>query len=341
MPTTSIVRVPGDYLVIAKNGGIVFDLTSTSTIVSANTGTVTIYGDLNVIGSTTYVATTNTNITDNLIYLNAGETNTYVTKGRAGIAIDRGFGVNTTTGIASIIFDDTRTWAYDNVALYRGVWELDAATTSLGKFGSALQLNAIRVDPSLNFLNIFGKENPTAVMNVRGTLNYEQRVLDDDDIPNKKYVDDRASVSNELARKLQVGNTYVEINDSDVVPSDPYFNVIRSISAYLGTNTNRVFRLEGISAQVQGLLINDTNIQVLAGRSSNDLQLTPVGTGTVIVNAGLGLRHTGDVYEEPNMTHIYSTSTVGGGGTGVYFTAINRSDEFVSRKRAIIYGIIF
>lgn len=341
MPTTSIVRVPGDYLVIAKSGGVVFDLTSTATITSANTGAVTIYGDLNVIGSTTYVATTNTNITDNLIYLNAGETNTYVTKGRAGIAIDRGFGVNTTTGIASLIFDDTRTWSYDNVALYRGVWELDAATTSLGKFASALQLNAIRVDPALNFLNIFGQQNPNAVINVRGTTNYEQNVIDDDDIPNKKYVDDRASVGNELARKLKVGNSYIEIKDSDVAPSDPYYSLTRSISAYLGTNTNRVFQLTGISAQIQGLLIQDTNIQVLAGRSSNDLQLTPVGTGTVIVNSGLGLRYTADVYEEPGMTHLYSTSTVGGGGTGVYFTTINRSDELVSRKRAIIYGIIF
>lgn len=341
MATTSIVRVPGDYLVIAKNGGIVFDLISTSTTVSANTGTVTIYGDLNVVGNTTYVATTNTNITDNIIYLNAGESNLYVTKGRSGIAIDRGYGVNTTTNIASLIFDDTRTWAYDNVALYRGVWELDAATTSLGKFASALQLNAIRVDPALNFLNIFGKENPTAVINVRGTTNYEQNLTDDDDIPNKKYVDDKFFNGNEDSRRLKVGNSYIEINDSDVVPSDPYFSLVRSISAYLGTNTNRVFRLEGVSAQVQGLLVQDTNIQVLAGRSSNDLQLTPVGTGTVIVNSGLGLRHTGDIYEEPNMTHIYSTSTIGGGGTGVYFTAINRSDEFVSRKRAIIYGIIF
>jgi hypothetical protein len=38
---------------------------------------------------------------------------------------------------------------------------------------------------------------------------------------------------------------------------------------------------------------------------------------------------------------LYSTATISGGGTGVYFINGNTQDELVSRRRSIIYGIIF
>ena len=340
MATNSIVRVPGDYILTAKSGGIVLDVSSTSTIYAANPGTVTIYGNLDVIGSSTTVESTNTNITDNIIFLNGGETNNYVTKGYSGIAISRG-SVSTLTNAAYLLFNDTRYWAYDNVLSFRGVWELATAAGAQNFYGTALQVSAIRIDAGTNFLNFLGKENPLAMLNVRGTTNYEQQVLDDDDIPNKKYVDDRFFVGNELARKLKVGNTFVEINDNSVVPSDPYYSATNRIKAVLGTSTNVVFQLEGTSALVQGLTISDTNISVNAGRFTENMTISAVGTGTVRVNGPIGLRYSGGQEAILNHTHVYSTSTVGGGGTGLFFVNTARQDELVSRKRAIIYGIIF
>lgn len=52
--------------------------------------TIIIDGNLTVTGSTTSVETVNSNITDNIIVLNNGESGAGVTAGSAGIEIDRG-----------------------------------------------------------------------------------------------------------------------------------------------------------------------------------------------------------------------------------------------------------
>jgi hypothetical protein len=56
--------------------------------------TVTVTGNLNVLGSTTAIETTNTSLKDNVIVLNDGEAGLGVTLGSAGILIDRGLLAN-------------------------------------------------------------------------------------------------------------------------------------------------------------------------------------------------------------------------------------------------------
>ena len=51
---------------------------------------VTITGNLTVLGNTTTVTSNNITLTDNIIVLNSGETAAGVTKGNAGISINRG-----------------------------------------------------------------------------------------------------------------------------------------------------------------------------------------------------------------------------------------------------------
>jgi hypothetical protein len=162
MATTTVVRVPGDYLIQAKTGGVVIDVTNTTTNHSATPGTLSIYGNLNVFGTQTFIETTNTNITDNILVLNGGETNDYVSAGTAGIAISRSNNVENLTNSASFLFDDTKTWSYDNVTTYQGLWKLAVGTTST----TALTVNALRINPAVNFLNFLGKEIPLAVLNV-------------------------------------------------------------------------------------------------------------------------------------------------------------------------------
>ncbi|NBP57533.1 hypothetical protein EBU71_13555, partial [bacterium] len=53
-------------------------------------GNLSIAGDLSVLGALTYLDTTNTDIADNIITLNKGETSAGVTAGSSGIEIDRG-----------------------------------------------------------------------------------------------------------------------------------------------------------------------------------------------------------------------------------------------------------
>lgn len=338
MATSSVLRTPGDYVIFAPNGGVVIDVNNTTTnIRSPNTGTVTIYGNLDVIGGTTFIESTNTNVTDNIIVLNNGETNNYVSKGTAGIIISRGGSTGTD---ATLLFNDTVNWQYDNVTSHRGVWELSVGD-GVGPQPSAIRVNAIRIGSVGNTLNLFGQDNPLAVLNVKGTLDYETHLTDDDDIPNKKYVDDKAYQGNETSKKIQVGNSFVKINDSSVSPLDPYYSLTDRIFAALGTSTNIVFDLEETQATFVGLTLNDTTIDVLPGRPGEDLTLNPYSTGTVQVNSGISLLNIPKPKTVDNSTHVYSTSTVGGGGTGLFYVNKNNGDELVSRKRAIIYGIIF
>jgi hypothetical protein len=335
MGTVNIVRQSGDYQLQAKNGGIVFDVTSGNTTYSANTGTVTIYGNLDIIGNSTYVESTATNIKDNIIFLNAGETNNYVTMGTSGIAISRG-SISTLSNAASVLYNDSAYWSFDNITNNRGVWQLSSSDQT-----SAIKVNAIRVSAAQNTLNLFGKENPNAVLNVRGTTDYENNVVDDDDIPNKKYVDSKAYAGEEFTKKIKVGKSFIEINDNSLNPLDPYYRSNNRIFGTLGTSTNVVFQFQDTSALLQGLTISDTNILVNAGRYSNTIAITPQSTGTVQINSALSLSNVSAPTPVNYVTHIYSTSTVGGGGTGLYFVNTTKSDELVSRRRSIIYGIIF
>ena len=58
--------------------------------ITLNTDWVRINGNLEVLGNTVSITTTDTNILDNTIILNYGETGAGITKGNAGIAVDRG-----------------------------------------------------------------------------------------------------------------------------------------------------------------------------------------------------------------------------------------------------------
>jgi hypothetical protein len=340
MATTSILRTPGDYVIFAKDGGVVIDVNNTTTnIRSAQTGTVTIYGNLDVIGGTTYIETTNTNITDNIIVLNNGETNSYISQGTGGILISRGNKGSTATA-ATLLFNDTIDWAYDNLTTQHGMWELSVGDGASPQ-PTAIRVSAIRIGGAKNFLNFLGYENATGMLNVRGTLNYENQVLDDDDIPNKKYVDDRFYTGNETTKKVQVGKTFIKINDNSVGPSDPYFNQTNKIFGALGTSTNVVFNFEENTAQIQGLTIVDTVINVNSGRTSESLTLSPTNTGTVFITSSISLSNIPKPAPRSQTTQVFSTSTVGGGGTGLFYVNTNNTDELVSRKRAIIYGIIF
>ena len=69
-----------------------------NTAYTINAPEIIIDGNLTVLGNETVVNTTDLAITDNLIILNNGETGAGVTKGNAGIVIDRGTEANAAFG---------------------------------------------------------------------------------------------------------------------------------------------------------------------------------------------------------------------------------------------------
>ena len=337
---TDVLKVPGDYLLQTAPGGLI-------TLDLATTGTVVINGNLQVKGTETVTSSTNVAIKDNVIVINSGEnypethSGEYgITLGTAGIVIARGDNDDITKA-ATIIYnqtDATGYWTDNGGNINKGIYEFTVAEK-----GSAIMANAIRIDAiSTTTLNILGAESGLAVINVKGQYEYHTRVVDDDDIPNKRYVDEALYAGTDLAKQLKVLGTTFKAQDNAVTPvSDPYYNPVSRIVGTLSTETNIVFELYGSSARIQGITIDDSTINA---NTTTDLVLQPLSGYAVQVKEAmkLGIPTTSTVLApESNMNTIYYTGVQGGGGTGLYYVNSDASDELVSRRRAIIYGIIF
>jgi hypothetical protein len=307
-----------------------------------HTGTVTIIGNLDVIGQSTQIEVQDSRIKDNILVLNSGETNAYVTLGTSGLLIARG-NSDEPPNAATFLYNDDNYWNVSSVTT-RGVFEFNSASA-----GSAIQVNAIRINQSNGnlTLNILGDDNPLGMINVKGTNDYASRVLDDDDIPNKKYVDSAVYSGTDIAKRLQVGDSTFRIVDNSLDPTDPFFAPSSKIWGTLNTSTNVVFRLEGTEAQIQGITINDHVISVNTAATDLVLQIQTgtnivSGTASVAIDSPLKLKeYPYSITPEEFNTTIYNSGTPGGGGTGLYYVNTTDSDELVSRRKAIIYGIIF
>lgn len=372
--TTDVLRLQGDYLIVTKNvsgrsaGGVLtLDVGGQQLTTTANTGTVYINGNLVVTGDTTFgnvsnVVVEDTKITDNLITLNAGENTSAllggVTRGTSGLKISRGrLGLDQDQFAAFLEWNDTRSWqgtgAISNI---QGIWEFRVGRTGRPQY-SAIKVNAIRIDESSAStagagagqgarLNIFGSDNPTAVISVSGTNNYESRVTDPDDIPNKAYVDNLLVTVQPEATKLKVGNSYATLKDlyNDGVTSE-FFVVLDGDPAERLTVTTgtQVLRITPTVAQFQGVQFIGNEISPIG--ANENLLLNANGTGNIIFEAPI-LFETGAVpTPDLGQTGLY-VAEPGGGGTGVFFVKKDllgneTSDEFTSRKKALVYAIIF
>lgn len=171
-----VLKVNGDYDIITADAGTITLNTG------FNVGTVRVTGNLIVDGDTLTVSAENLNVQDNVIILNFGETGAGVSLEYSGIQIDRG-----SLTAASILYDEAAdswnfaygtpesTFSYNNSAIRVQKILTDSDTT----------LSATGRDGDLNLIGV-----GSGVVTVIGTLNYENQVTQDDDIPNKKYVDD-------------------------------------------------------------------------------------------------------------------------------------------------------
>ena len=343
--TVDVIRYSGDLKLATKAGGTITLDTGVSS------GTVIITGNLNVLGTSTNISSTNTVIKDNIITLNAGESGTSVSLGesntpfygQSGFLIDRGNNASTATR-ASILFEE-RGWSSTSTTAtqYTGLWSIKTATR-----GSAIEVGAIRLIGSGpnndNKLNLLGA-GINGMLSVSGQVNYHTRVLDDNDIPNKYYVDNsplRGTATNALtALEIRQNNTAVTIADNDVQPG-----VITTVVD--GVTTMVVQRLAGVPAISLGnIVVTGNTIQAPVGDLT--LQTSPGTTSTVVVNNGISI---GVSSTPPQPTQgrvkIFTTSTVGAGSTGIRYagyennsTLVPTSGELISARKALVLSIIF
>jgi hypothetical protein len=339
--TVEVLRVPGDYYIDVSSGSMTINITN-----AATTGTLTVIGNINILGQTSQIQTVNSVIQDNIITLNYDEINNYVTAGTSGILISRG-NDNSISNAATMLFNDISTtpstvWTDNSATVYEGLFDFSVAGA-----GSAIRISAIRVNSTGSTLNIFGVENPSGMMNVKGTVDYELRVVDDDDIPNKKYVDDARYSSTIQAQRIQYGNTLVYITDPNSSPTidgqpNPLFGPSSIIGA-LGTSTNVVFQLQGTTAQIQGITINNNAITANNGNLSlgDFASQANINIEGPLALVGQGAGFTPTTVTNESIVYYAGADGIGGGGTGLYFVNTRQKDELVSRRKAIIYAIIF
>jgi hypothetical protein len=340
--TTNVVRVPGDYRIQTKtNGQLILDT-------GLNTGTVVITGSLDVRGTTTVVQATNASIKDNTLVLNAGETNSYVTLGTSGIIVDRGNDASLSNA-ATFLYNDEAgndgfTWHTTDIS-QRGIFEFKVAGNV-----SAIKVNAIRVDegsaPRVGGyprLNIFGSDNPGTVISVAGTLNYEDRIIDDDDIPNKAYVDIAVQTAQTTANVQKIVQQQTSIGAYDVSQGGYQGSNVSEVVVEFTTGIPSVrFTQNNVNFGNSILFTEGTITRADIANADADLYLEPKGNGTIIIRKALRLTDQAVApLANTNTTALYTTGVVGPGGTGIYYVNKDTSGEFISRKRAIIYGLIF
>lgn len=221
-----IVKISnGDYKVVVgsatTSANIVLDTTGQSANPSSY-GSVTIKGNLDVIGTTTYVKSTNSYVKDVIFELNYDPTD--VNSGisaannyRSGIQINRGV-----LSAAQFIYDESVTH-YDP-ALGTSAPGSFVARTADGVLTS-IQLAAVGTQAGFD-IN-FDLNNTTNVLSIArgiatvGSVPYYARVTQDDHIPNKKYVTNYVAAGAFLpgvadVNQIYSGDTTIRVFDSSV-----------------------------------------------------------------------------------------------------------------------------
>jgi hypothetical protein len=267
----------GDYKITVQNGGqITLDT-------GEEEGTVVITGNLTVQGTTTTVETANMTIEDNIIVLNQGEAGAGITdpSNSSGIEIDRGSLLN-----ALFVYDDNLTDAINGGGLF--ALRLDNGTVS------GLRTNHISTAGSdLHLINA-----GTGVITVSGTTNYEAQVTDDDDITNKRYVDDAISTAFATVFLQQIGDGV--ITPSSIVVADSESAGVTDSSFTFTLDGNVVSEVYQDRWEFKDLRITDNKIETIS--SNEDLILSSPGTGSIRIDDNLHINsvpHIGDVSLEP------------------------------------------
>ena len=352
------LRVNGDYNIKTQEG-------STITLDPGATGDVRITGNLTVEGDTLTVTANDLEVEDNIIVLNFGEIGPGVSKIYSGLEVDRGSGVDSSvTPKGLFLFDETsESWAI----------ALGSAPDNLNYTQSNLRVRRIYTDPDTGGGDLILIRNGSGVVNVgnreiddeglaTGASAYETLVTDEDDVPNKRYVD--LAIQNNPTFQIRSpgastsADTRVIIGDKNVTPhtastagsiefydaetSAPYDLVLNNESAigiFVDNIHNSTFFVD--RAQIQDLVITDTEIATVA--IGDNIELRTSGTGEVVLSNALQLENIA-LPGPSNVpgSHKLFGSTTGFGDTGLYFvTGADLRGELISKKRALLYSMIF
>jgi hypothetical protein len=352
-------RVNGDYNIKVKDGGTIKLDTGTS-------GDTIITGNLTVQGDVTSVSTTNLEIKDRIITLNDGENGPGVSLTYSGIEIDRGTYVDSTAvPRAAFVWNETNPPSHsiddtdEDPTSGSGFWMF--ATGQEGVYGfrdSNVKLRRILTDTSTDSGDLTLIGTGTGVVKVKGTDNYRLQVTDNDDIPNKDYVD--FSILNNPTfqiRAPQNQDTRVIIADKDITPNNSstggslaYYQTATGYPiAYDGANESGIgFLVDGVLTStfysnrvvLQSLEIIDSEIR--HDSSNQNIFINTNGTGKLQTNYAIQLDNNAVSPAIVSGSHIIYSKPESTGKSGIYFVNTeNTRDELVSKNRALLFSMLF
>ena len=341
------LRVNGDYNIKTEEGArITLDT-------GPNVGSVRVTGDLVVEGSTVIIEATNLDIEDNIIVLNKGETGAGVTLDYSGIEIDRG-----SLGEASLIWNENITIPAGSSSSNTGGWQFVSGTGGVYSFSdSRLKLKEILTESTTDSGDLLLIGQGTGVVKVTGTDTYEAQVTDDDDIPNKKYVDD--TIQNNPTFRVVSDNSRVTVSDKD---RSPNIAAQPGSLAYLTATTG--FSTGGESAvsvivdaalntqfypnrtEMFSLEFTGSEITTKSGITNQNINVRTQGTGKLQTNYAVQLDTiAGTPAYVTDATILYS-ATPSVGTTGVWYVnpsaeARLQSGELINKNKALVFSMIF
>ena len=323
---SKILNTSGDYTIkVADAGTIKLDT-------GIAVGEVLLTGNLVVNGTQTTVNSTEMSVNDNIIVLNAGESGSGITLNEAGLRIERGSKAD-----VQFLFNESIVWN-DPVSNTTKTGAFVLKDESGGNIG--LEVRSISTGGGDLFLINAG----TGVISVSGTNNYETQVTDDDDVPNKKYVDDfvTTTVANTDFKKIRDGS----ITLTDVVVADIESNPgqASNVTIRVDGNTNAIYWDN--RTEFHDLRIYDSTIQTTV--STGDLTLSAPGTGSVVIDDQLHIKAmpspddaTVDPLAPTDGLRLY-VKAPGVGKTGLFYVnSSNVRDEILSKNRSLLLSMIF
>lgn len=140
--------------------------------------------------------------------------------------------------------------------------------------------------------------------------------VDDNDLVTKDYVD------------TEVGAT---------LPGGPLSSIQYNVSGAFGGTDNLVWN--GTSLIIQDVFITAGSISV--STPNGELQIAANGTGEIYFRNVLRLDNEASDPTNHTGSNVIFAKTPGNAGSGLYFTNDTATDEFVSRSKAILFGLIF
>jgi hypothetical protein len=357
------IQVNGDYNIKAVadlvNGGrITLDT-------GPGVGTTRITGNLLVEGDTVYVSSTQLDIEDNIITVNKGEAGNGVTLDFSGMRVDRG-----TLGFSSILWNENISVPSPQIGEggeSDGGWQFASGPEGTYSFNnSRLKLRQIVTESTVDDGDLLLIGTGSGVVKVGNrsldtpgvpNYNYEELVTDDDDVPNKKYVDD--SIQNNPTFQIvsnpeggRTSSSRVIVTDRDTAGSTDYFETTTGYS----TNGESAISIIAQGSQAAQFYSNRVNIfdlkfegseiSTTANVTNENIKFNTQGTGKVEFNSALQLDHlAGSPAPLPNITMLHAAAP-SVGDSGIWFVNNNsqvnlREGELISKRKALLFSMIF